>query len=151
MHSRRSVRNVVLVAGALALAAPSLAVAQDQPVAPSGETVGTATATSKDAAKKKKVDKKKKKKKKKDDEKSDGSAAEGVAPATVETTLDEGTPDGEDYNPSVIIAPGPTADGPGVVDNGTGGDSGFGGDTWGGDTGGGDAPVVPPPPLSPTM
>ena len=87
-----------------------------------------------------------------------GSAASGAGPAQVEMKVEQGTPGAEDSNPSVVIAPGPTASGPGVVDNGTsggGGDLGgdTGGDTGGGDTGGGTTPVpvVPPPPLSPMM
>jgi hypothetical protein len=83
-----------------------------------------------------------------------GSAASGAGPAQVEMKVEEGTPGAEDSNPSVIIAPGPTASGPGVVDNGT---TGGGPDTGGGGTGGGDTgtvtpiPVVPPPPISPMI
>src|SRR5688572_24890727 len=100
MHSRRSVLKVVVVAGAVAFAAPSLAEAQDQPATgqtpASGETVGTVTATSKDAAKKKKDAKKKKKKGSKDEEE------DAVPPAQVTTTIDPGTPTDENGNPSIV-------------------------------------------------
>jgi hypothetical protein len=71
-----------------------------------------------------------------------------TAPAQIQQKIDQGTPDPDENNPSVIIAPGPQASGPGVIDDGSGGGPDFGG------TGGSDVgviPVVPPPPVSPTM
>ena len=158
MHSRRSVLNTLLLTGALAFA-PSLASAQDTGAATSaGGSVttgggGPSTAQTKTASKKKDT---KKKKKSKSDKDEDGESG-GPQTAQITTKIDQGTPDQNTGNPSVVIAPGPTAQGPGVVDNGSGGGGttdtgGSGGTGTGGGTpaGPGGTPVVPPP-VSPDM
>jgi hypothetical protein len=155
MHSRRSVLNALLLTSALAFA-PSLASAQDG-------TSGTATAKGDTGSAKaksppdkgktaKKQSKKTSKKKKKGEKDEEGRGIQ--PPAQITTTIKPGTPTDSNGNPSVIIAPGPTAQGPGVVDNGTGGGiSDSGGTTTGVGPGTGAPGGVPavPPPISPDM
>jgi hypothetical protein len=80
-----------------------------------------------------------------------GTGSSPAAGAQVQVETDPDTPDPNESNPSVIIPPGPTASGPGVIGEGGGGPDFGGGDTGGDDDIGTQPPVIPPPPVSPTI
>jgi hypothetical protein len=83
----------------------------------------------------------------------DGGPANGNPADGSQVTLktDQGTPDPDALDPSVIIAPGHEASGPGVIDDGTGGPDFGGGDVGWEDNPNQNPPIIPPPPVSPTM
>lgn len=79
------------------------------------------------------------------------SGPNGSPGSSVQMKVDANTPDPNATNPSITIPPGPGAVGPGVIGGDVGPD--FGGGGVGGTVGdvGFTAPVIPPPPVSPTL